>query len=133
MKQALGIITLCIVMISCNKEPGEGGKAEIRGRLLERQVFVSGVVAAGPYPVIGDNVYIVYGDGADGQFPDDNVDSGPNGEFRFRWLRKGTYTVYAVGDSYTTESGKTAVPITITIDDRKGVVEIGDLIIDKIP
>lgn len=100
---------------------------------MERQVYANGQIAVGPYPLLDENVYIIYGDATEGAFPDDNVDSGPNGEFRFKWLRKGTYTIYAVGESYTAESGKVSVPITVTIDDRKGVVEIGDLTVDKIP
>ena len=133
MKRWLWALPLCVALSSCNKEAGEGGRAEIRGRLLEKQVFVSGQIAVGPYALLDEKVHIVYGDGADGAFSDDDVDSGPNGEFRFPWLRKGTYTIYAIGDSYTAPSGKVAVSVTVTIDDRKSVVDIGDLIIDKIP
>ncbi|MBX2972629.1 MAG: lipoprotein [Flavobacteriales bacterium] len=95
MKQMLLAAGAAVLLAGCNKEPGEGGKAEIRGRVIEQLYSVSGLPIGEAYPVIGENVYIVYGGTtSEGTFPDDNVDTGPNGEFRFPWLRKGTYTIF---------------------------------------
>lgn len=120
-------------LISCNKEPGEGGKAEIRGRLMETETNANGTIIRGPYTAIDEKVFIVYGEATDGAYPDDDVDTGPNGEFRFPWLRKGKYTIYAIGDSYSTPSGKVAVSVSVEINDRKGVVETGDIHIIRKP
>ena len=119
-------------LVSCNKEPGIGGKAEIRGRLMEQETSDSGNPIGDPYPIIGENVYIIYGDGSDGAYPDDNVDSGPNGEFRFPWLRKGSYRIYAVSDCEDCDGGSTTVSATVEISDRKEVVEMGDLTVIKL-
>lgn len=115
----------------CSKEPGVGGKAEIRGRVLEQPVTASGNPIGDPYPVIGENVYIIHGGTTDGAFPDDDVDTGPNGEFRFPWLRRGTYTVYAIGDCNECPGGQIAVTRTVDIGERKGIATTGDIIIER--
>lgn len=118
------------ILAACNKEAGEGGRAEIRGRLTEQVFSVSNNPITDPYALPGENVYIIYG-GDDGSYPDDNVDSGPNGEFRFSWLRKGTYTIFAVSECTSCEGGVNTVSTTVEITDKKGIVDIGTLPIRK--
>lgn len=120
-----------LLLLACNKDAGEGGKAQITGRLLEQRVSASGNPIGDPYPALGENVYIIYGGIEGGAYPDDNVDSGPNGEFRFSWLRKGTYTVYAVSDCNDCDGGKKSVAVTVEVDDRKGSVSTGDILIER--
>jgi len=122
---------LAILLIACNKDPGEGGKAEIRGRVLEQLYNNNGVATGAPYALAEQNVYIIYGDATEGQFPDDNVDSGPDGTFRFKWLRKGTYSIYTISECDTCDSGSRAVFAKVEIGDRKEVVQAGDLVIDN--
>lgn len=131
MKLTWYVVLAGLSLVACNKEPGEGGKAEIRGRLLEQLVSASGNPIGDPYPVIGENVFIIYGDATDGAFPDDNVDTGPTGEFRFSWLRKGTYTVYAISDCNECESGQIAVSRVVEIGDRKESITTGDITIER--
>ena len=116
-----------LLLLSCNKEPGEGGKAEIRGRLMEQRMSLSNNPIGDPYPLAGENIYIVYGDASEGTFPDDNVDSGPNGEFRFKWLRKGSYTVYAISECNDCGGGTQAIIFKAEIGDKKEVITTGDL------
>lgn len=131
MKQLLLAFPILALITACNKEPGEGGKAEIRGRLMEQDYSNGGLPVGAPYPVAGNNVYIIYSDATDGAYPNDNVDSGPNGEFRFIWLRKGTYTLYALSDCANCASGTKTIYATAEIGDRKEVVIVGDLLIEK--
>ncbi len=79
---------------SCKKEPGEGGKSEIRGYVYE-QLFNDGTCQANgqPYPMIDARVYIIYGDH---DFYDDDIRTGPDGLFVFNWLRKGDYRIYTI-------------------------------------
>lgn len=135
-RSALILLSL-LLLSSCKKEPGIGGKAEIHGRLMEQRYLSSSHVPFGdPYPLLGEKVYIIYGDGTDAAYPDDDVDTGPDGRFRFPWLRKGSYTIYAISDCHTTDadcySGKKTILIQTEIGDRKEVVEIGDLTIEKL-
>jgi hypothetical protein len=84
-----------LLLFSCSKEPGDGGRAEIRGAVLFQNVTSSGSPDGDPYPAVDERVYIIYGDG---QYHDDDTRTGPYGEFRFPWLRKGTYRVYAISE-----------------------------------
>ncbi|MBL7951151.1 MAG: hypothetical protein JNM62_05480 [Flavobacteriales bacterium] len=120
-----------LLLLSCNKEPGEGGKAEIRGVLTEQYFSASNNPITDPYPLPGENVYIIYGDASDGAYPDDNVDTGPGGVFRFPWLRKGTYTIFAVSECNDCEGGTTTISRTVEVGDKKEIVEFGTLAIKK--
>ncbi len=131
MKRLLLTFPILALITACNKEPGEGGKAEIRGRVIEQEYSNGGLPIGDPYPIPGNNVYIVYGDGSDGAYPDDNVDTGPNGEFRFLWLRKGTYTIYTLSDCADCEGDTKTIYARVEIGDKKEVVNTGDLLIEK--
>lgn len=131
MKRALFVLPIVALLTACNKEPGEGGKAEIRGMLTEQYFSASNNPITDPYPLPGENVYIVYGDASEGAYPDDNVDTGPGGVFRFPWLRKGTYTIFAVSECNDCEGGTTTISRTVEIGDKKEVVEFGTLAIKK--
>lgn len=87
---------LGLLLTGCKKEPGEGGKSEIRGYVKER-VYNNGTCqpSGEEYPLIDARVYIIYGDH---DFYDDDVRTGPDGLFVFSWLRKGDYRIYAVSE-----------------------------------
>jgi hypothetical protein len=121
----------CTLLVGCSKDPGEGGKAEIRGRVIEQRYNSIGQPSDDPYPIAEQNVYIIYGDGSDGQFPDDNVDTGPDGSFRFKWLRKGTYTLYTISECDDCDSEEKAIYRTAEITDKKDVVNVGDMLIEN--
>jgi len=113
------------VLVSCSKDPGDGGRAEIRGLLYEQRY--NGSSAQGqPYPVADARVAIIYGDG---QYADDDTRTGPNGEFRFAWLRKGDYRLYAISECPSCPSGEEGVYLDATITGRKQVVNVGTLTI----
>ena len=120
-----------LLLLGCSKEPGEGGKAEIRGRVMEQDHNANGVPNGDPYLLMDKTVFIIYGDASDGAFPDDNVDTGPYGEVRFKWLRKGSYTVYVVSDCDDCDGGKKTVFASVEVGDRKEVVDAGTLLVEK--
>lgn len=136
MVRSLLILLSFTLFISCKKEPGEGGKAEIHGRLMEqRYSSITQLPTGDAYPLLDEKIFLIYGDASSGTYPDDDVDSGPDGKFRFQWLRKGSYMLYAISDCQLSDpnchDGKKAVFIQVEIGDRKEVVEVGDLIIEK--
>ena len=120
-----------LALLGCSKDPGEGGKAEIRGRVIEQRYNNNGVAQGVPYPIAEQNVYIIYGDASEGAFPDDNVDSGPDGSFRFKWLRKGSYTIYTISECDDCDSGEKTIYAYVELSDRKEVAEVGDLLVEN--
>lgn len=125
----LWILTIALLTTSCSKEPGDGGRAEIRGRVLEQRYSDNTQQPQGqPYVLPEQRVYIIYGDGT---FHDDDVRTSADGSFRFPWLRKGDYTVYTVSECGDFNGCVFTVSTKATIGSRKEVVEVGDLIVQR--
>ena len=102
---------LIITLAGCNKDEGVGGSATIEGKVIkiihpddDYDLSTDTIVAA------KQDVFIVYGD--DG-FVGDDVETGEDGSYRFRFLTAGTYTVYAYSELATGE--KVAVKQTVTV------------------
>lgn len=110
-----------LAMYGCRKEPGEGGRGEIRGTVYEQR-YNSSTPMGDPYPLAEQRVYIIYGDGA---YHDDDTRTGPNGEFRFTWLRKGDYRVYVMSECQGCPGGQEGIYMDATISRRKQVVDLG--------
>ena len=75
-------------------------------------------------PLVGERVYIIYGNNSSFN---DNVTSGPNGKFKFKYLTKGDYTLQV----YTkdTISGNYLIKeIPTSVTKNKSVVNVGDII-----
>jgi hypothetical protein len=131
MMRSLPPLLACLVLLlaACKKEPGEGGKSEIRGYVYEQRFNNGTCQAAGdPYPLMDARVYIIYGDH---DFYDDDVRTGPDGLFVFSWLRKGDYQVYAFGecdagcDAGACPNAQTAVYAAASVDGKDGVTNMG--------
>jgi len=80
-----------------------------------------------------EDVYIIYGDDVS---YGNKVKSGPDGIFEFKYLRKGDYKIYVESKdttraSYFYGSGIKTVDVSVTISDKKEVVETEDLVIYK--
>ena len=85
MMRALLPLSVCLGLLlsACKKEPGEGGKAEIRGYVFRQEINSgTGQNVGDPYPFPETRVYIVYGDH---DFYDNDVRTGPDGLFVFSW------------------------------------------------
>lgn len=121
-------IAFCLLLLpACKKEEGVGGKAEIHGIVMRQDRSASGAVDGDPYPYQEARVYIVYGDH---DFYDDDVRTGPDGQYVFRWLRKGDYTIYTYGECQC--PGKTVeVKREVRIDGKKDVVTVPVITVDN--
>lgn len=128
MDRSIALLGAVLLLSSaCNKEPGEGGRAEIRGNVYEQRYFGTGNPDGDPQPLPDHRVYIIYGDG---DFYDDDLRTGPNGLFVFRWLRKGDYRIYVVSECQG--SGCTKIlSRDVTISDKKEVVNVGSFTVEN--
>lgn len=120
------VVATCLM--ACQKDPGEGGLASIKGKVLKeyRLVLANPATVQNTVPAADAEVYIVYGDHIS---PDDRIWTNPNGEFEFQFLRKGKYTIYVyskdINSSNAIDPDRMAVSKEITIDGRKESVDAG--------
>lgn len=115
------LLALSFLCTGCRKEPGEGGRAEIRGVIYERRYNSSTDLPIGAaYPLADARVYIIYGDH---DYADDDTRSGPAGEFHFPWLRKGSYRVYAISECSGFTGCTEGVYREVEINGRKDVAK----------
>lgn len=116
-------ITITLLLLSCAKEEGEGGRSSISGtiHLTDNTGGVQGDYNAPEY-----DVYIIYGDKDD--VYDDDMKTSYDGTFKFSNLREGSYRIYAYTRSTTEQSGVTTVFKAIDIGGNEegtvGIIEV---------
>lgn len=111
------LVLLALGFASCNKNEGVGGTATVQGKVYkvihpddDYDMSTDTVIAA------KQDVFIVYG--SEGYVGDD-VETGEDGAYRFRYLTAGNYTVYAYSELATGE--KVAVKQTVSVADGQTV------------
>ncbi len=109
---------------SCKKEEGEGGQARILGKVYSYDVNKSMLHTDSGY-IADTRVFISYG--SDGMVDDDTRTSF-DGSFEFKWLQKGDYTVWVIGQCDTCNSGQSIDSVHVVIADKKQSVATRDLI-----
>ncbi len=124
------ILPLMILFISCEKEEGEGGTSTIIGKVYIKDYNAEFTKILNEYYAADEDVFIVYG--SDKVYGDD-FKTHFDGTYRFQYLQKGTYTVYAYSkdSTYTSPSGLVSVMKEIKITDNNQIVEVEDLVILK--
>jgi hypothetical protein len=106
--KSLTIISLLIfsfiILQSCKKEPGIGGEAKIYGKVYYKHYNSTFTTLINEGYLSDTYVYIVYGDNVNyGQ----RIKTNYKGEFEFKYLFKGKYTIYTYGlDSLALVSGQ---------------------------
>lgn len=115
---------LTLVLAGCNKDEGVGGSATLQGRIYkvvhsddDFDFSVDTIVAA------KQDVFILYGDDS---YVGDDVETGEDGRYRFRYLTPGNYTVYAYSELATGE--RVAVKQTVSVSNGQ-TVEVPDIYI----
>lgn len=91
---------LMLFVISCTKRAGEGGNSIIEGNIkIETRLVLSNPnTIQDTLPAADEDVFIVYGNHVS---PDDKVVTNYDGEFEFRNLRPGEYTIYVYSKDTT--------------------------------
>ncbi|MDR0698532.1 MAG: hypothetical protein LBG28_04855 [Tannerella sp.] len=98
---------------SCNREEGLGGSSSLTGYVYK--IVHSDddyTFASDTFPAEKKDVYLIFGDDADDYFGDD-VETDKNGLYRFDYLRKGRYVVYAYSEY--ADGRREAVSQTVTV------------------
>ena len=114
---------------SCKKVEGTGGGATIKAIIQEQKYNALGNVIA-EYPGSDLDVYLIYG--TSDQFYDDDVKTSYDGSFVFKYLQKGTYTIFVYEDDATQPSGKNVVKQTFEITEKGQEVDLGTINTRKI-
>ena len=116
------ILIFCLAVIatltfnSCNNGPGTGGTATLEGTVFvvqhpdDNYTLVTDTV-----PAAKADVFLVYGNET---FYGDDIETDNTGFYRFKYLRPGTYTVYA----YSTLPSGQRVAVTQTVNVERGEV-----------
>lgn len=83
---------------ACKKEPGEGGRATITGKIKVKDYNSEFTILMDEYYAQGENVYIIYGDGT---AVSEKTKTSYDGTYEFPYLRKGKYKVFVVSKDST--------------------------------
>lgn len=123
-------VGLFLTLSACAKFEGEGGRAELSGRVLMNDIKVSDdndTTLNAFYYAPEIRVYIIYGEG---ETFDDDTRTNYDGSYRFSFLQPGDYRVFAY-----TECGEPAEICPVfgeaTIERRDRQVQLDDLVIYK--
>ena len=125
----LPLLAIVFLLSGCTKEEGEGGRAQIVGRIMTQryQNLENGLPLYEPYATPEHRVYIIYGDN---DYHDDDVRTGGDGKFQFAGLQKGKYTIYTISERFRSPadpSGFVVESRTVTIKKKDEVVDLGNI------
>ena len=133
-------ISFCLLAISfssCEKNEGEGGTSEIAGKIYEIQYDASFQLIVDTVPYVDEDVFIIYGN--DRSTHDDDFKTSFDGSYKFSFLQKGDYTLFAYSDDSTGASTGNLDPtgpkapsfIKVTIDKNGKTITAPDIYIIK--
>jgi hypothetical protein len=108
---------------SCEKPPGPGGKATIKGKVFVNDFDNNQYIAYGKGYQAGIRVYICYGDD---KIIGNDTRTGLDGEFEFRHLNKGKYTVFvnSLDTSQKNKGNDRELPILRTVKIKSATEEV---------
>ena len=129
--RVLIILGIALISVSCKKPAGEGGNSSIKGNVWVKDYNKSLTIVQYEYTGVDIDVYIIYGD--DTSYGD-KIKTNGDGEFEFKYLRKGNYRIYAVSEERignTNDSKEVAVEVDASISGKKQVVDVGQIIVKR--
>ncbi len=112
----------------CTKNAGEGGSSSIIGKVLVENYNAAGVLQE-TYYGSDEDVFIIYGN--ESNTYDDDFKTSFDGSYKFEFLAKGEYTVFAYSECDACESGVEVVTQTVTINENKKEFELPDLVVRR--
>jgi len=126
----LGILFLSLMVLSCSKEPGDGGNSTIYGKIIAHDYNAEFTNLKGIYPAADEDVFLTYGD--DHSYSQ-RIRSNYDGIYEFKYLRPGDYSIYVYSKDSTLSlaSEMYAVIKNVTIDDNRQTVEVEEIKIFK--
>ncbi len=117
MKHRIGLVLIASIIgmvTSCEKPEGTGGTSSIVGKIWVRNYNADFSRINAEYWGEEVDVYIMYGNDT---IHSDDTKTSYNGSYKFDYLQKGDYTIYAYSDDSTmmSPSGRIPVKASITI------------------
>ncbi|MBK9730269.1 MAG: hypothetical protein IPO83_03105 [Chitinophagaceae bacterium] len=112
---------------SCTKGPGEGGTSTIKGKIYIQDYNGAGQLQA-EYYAPEERVYLIFGDD---DFYGLDTRTSYDGTYEFKYLKKGSYTVFAYSDCDTCASSVTPASMQVEISENHATVELEDIILIK--
>jgi len=110
---------LFLSFLSCNKDEGFGGSSSLEGFVYEVIHYDDNYsFQLDTFPAAKKDVFLIFGD--QGYFGDD-VEADMNGFYRFDYLRKGNYTVYAYSEY--ADGRKEAITNTLHVGSGSAVAQ----------
>lgn len=114
----------------CKKAPGEGGKTTLKGKIWVEDWNSGFTVKNGEYAGTDEDVFIIYGDNVS---YNDKTRANYNGEFEFKYLRKGKYKIYVYSKdkSLQSASGDVAIVKEVELSGKKQTTALEQIVIYK--
>lgn len=122
---------ITVVFSSCEKPAGQGGDATIKGKIWVEDWDNNFNLLQYQYAGADEDVYIIYGDDVN---YGDKISANNNGEFEFKYLRKGKYKIYVYSDqkqTSNTPASQVAKVVEAEITSKKQTLDIGTITIKK--
>jgi hypothetical protein len=126
MKFFFSISLIALVVLSCSKYEGPGGKASITGTIQGNKFDGAGNLLT-TYPMKDHDVYLIYGNESGENFYDDDISTSYDGSFEFTYLAKGNYRLFTSGKCPSCPGGDSVLIYNIEITDKKEVVDLGTI------
>ncbi len=123
------LLSLSVLILSCNKEPGEGGTSSITGKVYVYDLNSTGLDTLDEYYIMDEDVYIIYGNETNTY--NDKFSTSFDGSYRFDNLTEGKYTIFSYSRCLTCSGEVEEKKIVIDITDKKTVYPAQDIIILK--
>lgn len=127
LKPILLLTGTLILLCSCEKDPGEGGKSTVYGKVWVKDYNATFTILEEEYYGPDIWIYIIYGDDRDYS---DRILTNYDGTYEFKYLRPGTYHVYAYSKDSTLQTNA-PVPVIkdVEVPKKKQDVEVPDIVI----
>ncbi len=125
----LYMFSLMTFFVSCKKEPGEGGRATIKGNLYADNFYSRSSWTRAP--MADERVYLVYGNAKN--CADNDIRTGYDGSFEFNFLRKGKYKLFAYSLDTNIKIPCSIIPVVKEVEIKQSdeVIDISDFVIYK--
>lgn len=130
MRSLIVLAILALMFSSCRKEAGEGGSASITGKVWVLDYNSEYTEINSRYYGVKEDVYLVYGDDV---VYSRSYETSYDGSYRFQYLRKGKYKVFAYSEDTTgtVPGGVFAVIRELEITEKNQNIVLDDLVIVK--
>jgi len=128
MKKIILALVIIATIVACKKEPGEGGRATITGKIKVKDYNSEFTILMDEYYAQGENVYIIYGDGT---AISEKTKTSYDGTYEFPYLRKGKYKIFVVSKDSTSANltGDVSIVKEVEITTKKQTLVVPEITI----